>query len=302
MNQFLPKCTVALKGGNLVASSKCWSDMVTRINIYDQSDTTQTDVMGQLLADSYDGEQTRLLQIAKFIENNAEKGSTLANSGYKTLLDAMDNFNHLYISKILTDNGLGSGLQSYTYRTLMQIKKASDETAFNQIVPAVLDSILTGKEVYIQNNVTGEYMYASSNDSSGSDNSATKILVNAGNLNDPRYIWKLKPVEFRWEEYNQESFYIVNKAFEDKILAVADGDGSLKLADATEEKHKSTWSMFYIQLVRGNIGEEVAIQCSYWGIKTLGLNQKESWKIPKLLNLKTLEDVPTSVWLLKPKV
>lgn len=78
----------------------------------------------------------------------------------------------------------------------------------------------------------------------------TKILVDGGygNGNDSRYIWKFKSMEYRWKEYNQESFYIEN-AFENKILAVADGDGSLKMAHETEEKLKSTWAMFYVRWV-----------------------------------------------------
>lgn len=278
-------------------STKCWMDMINEIKTYDQSATTESQLLGQLVTDAYDGEQARLSKVVEFIKNNVEKGSKLANDGYIALLNAMDYYGKLYLNKIANDNALGSGLVDYTYRTLIEIRKVVGDASpvFTQLLPSVVKNILSGEEVLIRNSVTKDFMYAP-DDSSG-DN-VTKILVNAGIGNDPRYLWRLKPVEFRWKDYNQESFYIEN-TLENKILAVADGDGSLKLADPTEEKLKSTWAMFYIRLVQGSSGEEVAIQCSYWGIKTLGLDVEG--KVPRLLSSDTLADIPTGIWLLQPK-
>jgi len=294
-NRFLPKCTAAIKNANLVAGNKCWKNLVTQVKTVDESSATKIQLLGQLVRDSYDGEESRLPLVATFIKNNVEKGSDIATSGYEALLDAMEDYDHLYLKKIPTDNGLGSGLISYTYRTLIEIRNAEGESShiFTQTLPAVTNSILSGKEIFIRNNVTGDYMYAPSDDSE-------KILVGDVKQNDPRYLWKLKPAEKRWDENNQELFYIVN-LLENEILTVADGDGSLKLAYATEEKKKSTWSMFYIRLVQGRSGEEVAIQCSYWGIKNLGLHEREAWKMPRLLKTSTLEDLPSGIWLLQPK-
>lgn len=273
--------------------------MINEIKTYDQSVTTESKLLGQLVTYAYDGEQARLLNVAEFIKNNVEKGSELANDGYKALLNAMDYYGKLYLNKIANDYTVEkSALSDYTYRTLIEIRKVEGEASpvFTQLLPSVVKSILSGEEVFIRNSVTKDFMYAPPDNSSGDD--VTKILVNAGIGNDPRYLWRLKPVQFRWKDYNDEPFYIEN-IFENKILAVVE-DGSLKLADPTEEKLRSTWAMFYIQLVQGSSGEEVAIQYSYWGkTKTLGLD--EEGKMLRLLSSDKLADIPTGIWLLQPK-
>lgn len=297
-NQFLPKCTEAIKTGNLIAGEKCWKQMVTQLKTFRQS--APTEILDQLITDSYDGDETRLLRIVKFIQNTFEKGSDLAINGYKALLNDMDSFGHLYLKNIRTPNiHVGGGLESYTYRTLTEIRYAEGETSpiFTQTLRTAVNIILSGKEIFIRNNVTRGFMYAPQS----LLNSDVKIVVAGGNNNDPRYIWKLKPVESRWDRYNQESFYIVN-TFENKILAVSSGDGTLQLVEATEEKYESTWSMFYIQLIQGGSGEEVIIQCSFWGLKTISLDRKDDWKVPKLLESNTLEDSSNAIWLLQPKV
>lgn len=278
-------------------ATKCWKDMIDEIKISDQSVTAEIKALIQLVTGAYDGEKARLPKVAQFIKDNVEKGSALATGAYKALLNAMEYYGDLYLKKVTTDNGLGSGLIDYTYRTLIQIREAEGEASplFTQKLPSVVNSILTGKLVFIRNSVTKDFLIAPTY----SRDNVTKVLLTSSNTNDPRFIWKLTPVEPRWKEYNQESFHIVN-TFQNKILAV--GDGALTLADATEEKLKSTWAMFYIRLVQGSSGEEVAIQCSYWGIKTLAIEEVSGVKTPKLLKSKTLEEIPTGVWLLQPKV
>lgn len=273
--------------------------MMDEIKISDQSSTTELKLLSQLVADSYDGEKTRLPKVTQFIKNNVEKGSELATGAYKVLLNAMDYYGQLYYKELTTDNGIGSGSIDYTYRTLIKIRKAEGDVSpvFTQLLPSVVNSILSGKLVSIRNSVTKDFLSAPTH---SSDN-VTKVLVNSGNGNDPRYIWKLKPVESRWKDQNQELFYIEN-TFENKILAASADDGALVLEGATEERLKSTWAMFYVRLVQGSSGEEVVIQCSYWGIKTLAIDETSGVTTPKLLTSKTLEEIPTGVWLLQPKV
>lgn len=263
--------------------------MKNEIETYDKSDATKNDLFKQLITDAYDGDSSRILQIVQFIKENAYKGSALAYYAYKTLLDDMDKSGQLYMNEVVFDNGLGGGLHHYTYRALTAIEAADGigSQVFTQDLPRVVTTLLKGKEVFIQNSATKGYLYAL-NDSA--------VRLSDDQVNDNRYSWVLSPSLGQWTEKNRELFYIKNLV-DNRILAV--GDGSLELAEPTDEKLKSTWAMFYIRLIEGATGQEVAIQCSYWGIKTLGLNDAKSK--PELLNLESVKDAPESVWYLKPK-
>lgn len=291
-NELLPKCTLAIINENIQSATKCWKGLLSEIKLYDQSAVTETKLLSQLIADTYYGERNRILTIIKFVKNNVVRGSELAFSAYDTLLNEMDAYGQLYFRDVRADNGLGSGLKENTYRVLYAIEEAEGYSSpiFTQKLPSVVNNILKGKEIFIRNSVTKSFLYASPTNSTilllGKDN---------GNATDARYIWKLTPAMTQWDNNDRELFYITN-TLEDKILAV--GGGSVVLAEATEEKVKSTWAMFYIQLVQGASGEEVAIQCSFWGIKTLALDGNGAQT--RLLKMESLEKTPSAVWLLQP--
>jgi len=239
-----------------------------------------------LVTDTYIREK-KFLSFATYIKDNFEKGSESATGAYKALLDAMDNVGELYLKNSISGE--------YTFRTLMQIRDAEGESSpiFTQTVP-VANSILSGKEVFIRNNVTGYYMRGSDGDND------TKILVDGVKDNNPRYLWRLKPAETVWKKNNLESFHIVN-SFQNKILTVANYEGRLILAEATLDQSQSAWSMFYIHLVRGSSGEEVSIQSMLRRGAALGVDEEEKWEIPKVWFTKSFSDLQSGVWLLQPK-
>lgn len=269
--------------------------MISEVKTSDQSYPTEIQLFSQLITESYDGENARISNITQFIQSNVEKGSKLANDGYTALLNAMGFYDQLYLKNNISDVAAGSGIIDYKYRTMIAIREAEgDASPVLSQVPSVVNTILSGKKMLIRNSVTNDLLCAPRGDSS---NNVTNVrVVNVHGTNHPRFIWKLKPVEYRWKQYNMELFYIENTQ-ENKLLSVAGDDGSLELVKATEEKLKSTWTMFYIQLVRGSTGQEVAIQCSFWGLKTLTLDGK----LPKLVWSSTLDDIPTGIWYLQPK-
>lgn len=289
-NELLPKCSLAIINENLNSATKCWTGLLNETKLYDQSAATETKLLSQLVADSYSGEKDRILTIIEFVRNNVEKGSDTAYTAYDTLLNEMDTYGQLYLRDAKTDKGLGAGLKANTFRTLLAIIEAEGDASpiFTQKLPNVVSRILTRQEMLIQNSVTKNFLHASP------DNSNIVLL---GDRNEPnaRYVWKLTPATTQWEKYDRELFYITN-TFENKILAV--DDDSVVLADATKDKLESTWAMFYVQLVEGASGEEVAIQCSYWGIKTLTANKDGAGT--DLVTLKSLEKTPSAVWLLQP--
>ncbi|XP_037048206.1 uncharacterized protein LOC119082724 [Bradysia coprophila] len=290
-NDVIPKCAQFIIREKINLATKCWRGLLTEIKLYDQSVATEIKLLGQLIADAYGGERDRILTIIEIIKNNVERGSELANSAYDTLLNEMDSYGQLYLKGNKADNGVGSGLTDNTYRVLNKIEEAEGASSpiFTQKLPSAVNSILKGKEIFIRNSVTKGYLHASH---------AYSTYVILGDLNgtDTRYIWKLSPVVDQWEIKNRELFHLTN-TFENKVLAV--GGRSVMLADATDDTLKSTWAMFYIQLVQGTSGEEVAFQCSYWGIKTLAWNEDDVED--KFLKLEHQENVqPLAVWLLQP--
>ncbi|KAG4078564.1 hypothetical protein HA402_002678 [Bradysia odoriphaga] len=290
-NEVLPRCASFIIRENINLATKCWKGLLTEVKLYDQSVATEIKLLGQLIVDAYGGERDRVFTIIEIVKNNVERGSELANSAYGTLLNEMNDYGQLYLKGNKADNGVGSGLTDNTYRVLNKIEEAEGASSpiFTQKLPSVVNSILKGKEVFIRNSVSKEYLHASHAYS-------TDVILGDRNGTDTRYIWKLSPVVAQWEDNNRELFHITN-TFENKVLAV--GGRSVILADATEEKLMSTWAMFYIQLVQGASGEEVAFQCSYWGIKTLAWNEDDVQD--KFLKLEHQENLqPLAIWLLQP--
>lgn len=281
-NKYLPDCISTISNDFWILGGDCWKKFIAHVKTVDQSTATEIDLFGQLVRDTSGGEN-RFSSFATFIKDNFEKGSDLATGAYKALLDVMDKEGQLY----LKNNNVRDSV--CTYRILYKIRNAEGESSpiFTQTLP-VANSILSGKEVFIRNNMTGNYVYAS-----GSDNDTT-ILVDGVKENNPRYLWKLKQVyqDSEWRE-NKGRFLIVN-SFENKILTAEDDGDSLVLAN---EQDMDYWSIFYIRLVQGSSGEEVAIILRGG---PLGLDEENS-KMPKMWTRKSFEDIPSAVWLLQPK-
>lgn len=289
-NEFLPKCALAITNSKISSATKCWKGLLNEIKVYDQSAANEIKLLGQLVTDSYNGERNRIPAIVQFLKNNVQRGSKISYCVYNILLNEMDANGQLFFRKPQEDNGLGIGLNGNTYRTLRAIEEADGDSSFifTQKLPSVINSMFKGKEIFIRNAVTKDYLYASPTNS-------TDVLLGDHNGTDARYIWKLSRVVAQWNENDREPFYITN-TLQNKILAV--DNRQLVLADATEEQLNSAWAMFYIQLVEGPTGEEVAIQCNHWGIQTLALDGDGATK--KLLTLNSLSETPSAVWLLQP--
>lgn len=291
-NHLEEKCISAIGHGTVTEANKCWVEMMSGIRTYDRSPATEIKLITRLVADGYSGYVTQIKNILQFIQENIEKGSEVAYNAYSTLLNGMDKLGELYMKDFEGNQGYGE--YRHTYRALARITEAEGFASpiFTEKLPSVVRTILTGKAISIQNSATKGYLYAlPSNDST--------VLLNNEKGNDSRYHWILNPAVEEWGR-GRELFHIKN-AFDNKILTVEESDNSLVLVEGSEENLKSMRALFYIRLIRGTTGKEVAIHCRYGMLKSVGLSENDGTE-PKLLHLNALIYEPKVVWLLQSEV